>query len=57
MVFFICGFENDVLLFSGNVAGERIFRIGLFRYKMDPSRRTLQRISGGHFIIVDDIFH
>ncbi|KAK9748895.1 hypothetical protein RND81_02G088700 [Saponaria officinalis] len=25
--------------------GERIFRIGLFRYRMDPSRRTLQRIS------------
>ncbi|KAL5559692.1 hypothetical protein UlMin_035903 [Ulmus minor] len=24
---------------------ERIFRIGLFRYKMDPSKRTLQRIS------------
>ncbi|KAL2894016.1 Zinc finger CCCH domain-containing protein 7 [Bienertia sinuspersici] len=25
--------------------GERIFRIGVFRYRMDPSRRTLQRIS------------
>ncbi|RDX88966.1 Zinc finger CCCH domain-containing protein 7, partial [Mucuna pruriens] len=27
-------------------AGERIFRIGSVRYRMDPSRRTLQRISG-----------
>ncbi|XP_027939422.1 uncharacterized protein LOC114193719 isoform X2 [Vigna unguiculata] len=26
-------------------AGERIFRIGSVRYRMDPSRRTLQRIS------------
>lgn len=33
-------------------AGERIFRIGSVRYRMDPSRRTLQRISGGqHFYI------
>ncbi|KAH9624059.1 hypothetical protein KSS87_001820 [Heliosperma pusillum] len=24
--------------------GERIFRVGLFKYRMDPSRRTLQRI-------------
>ncbi|XP_019104663.1 uncharacterized protein LOC104894407 isoform X2 [Beta vulgaris subsp. vulgaris] len=26
-------------------SGERIFRIGVFRYRMDPSRRTLQRIT------------
>ncbi|KAJ8444418.1 hypothetical protein Cgig2_005940 [Carnegiea gigantea] len=26
-------------------SGERIFRIGMFRYRMDPSRRTLQRIA------------
>ncbi|XP_074280195.1 uncharacterized protein LOC141605370 [Silene latifolia] len=25
--------------------GERIFRVGLFKYRMDPSRRTLQRIT------------
>lgn len=43
-----CG--NAVLLFTDNVVGERIFRIGSSRYKMDPSRRTLQRISGGPFI-------
>ncbi|KAJ9564905.1 hypothetical protein OSB04_000871 [Centaurea solstitialis] len=28
-----------------NISRDRIFRIGLVRYKMDPSRRTLQRIS------------
>nr|XP_011459807.1 PREDICTED: uncharacterized protein LOC101310670 [Fragaria vesca subsp. vesca] len=28
-----------------NSPGKRIFRIGSVRYKMDPSRRTLQRIS------------
>ncbi|KAI3758569.1 hypothetical protein L6452_06136 [Arctium lappa] len=28
-----------------NMSRDRIFRIGLVRYKMDPSRRTLQRIS------------
>ncbi|KAK9067396.1 hypothetical protein SSX86_014724 [Deinandra increscens subsp. villosa] len=28
-----------------NTSRHRIFRIGLVRYKMDPSRRTLQRIS------------
>ncbi|KAL0360284.1 UNVERIFIED_CONTAM: Zinc finger CCCH domain-containing protein 7 [Sesamum radiatum] len=27
--------------------GERIFRIGSERYKMDPTRRTLHRIAGG----------
>ncbi|KAJ6920116.1 hypothetical protein NC651_013895 [Populus alba x Populus x berolinensis] len=38
--------------FSGNFSkrrprkGERIFRIGLVRYKMDSSKQTLQRISG-----------
>nr|AXY97679.1 Zinc finger C-x8-C-x5-C-x3-H type family protein [Populus tomentosa] len=38
--------------FSGNFSkrrlrkGERIFRVGLVRYKMDSSKRTLQRISG-----------
>lgn len=26
--------------------GERIFRIGVLRYKMDSSKTTLQRISG-----------
>lgn len=31
--------------------GERIFRIGSLRYKMDSSRRTLQRISGGPLLI------
>ncbi|KAK3428243.1 hypothetical protein EUGRSUZ_E01003 [Eucalyptus grandis] len=31
--------------FRSSRAGERIFRIGSFRYKMDASRRTLQRIS------------
>ncbi|XP_021760899.1 uncharacterized protein LOC110725738 isoform X2 [Chenopodium quinoa] len=30
---------------TNSKAGERIFRIGVFRYRMDPSRRTLQRIS------------
>ncbi|KAL5148606.1 Zinc finger CCCH domain-containing protein 7 [Glycine soja] len=30
---------------SADCAGERIFRIGSVRYRMDPSRRTLQRIS------------
>ncbi|XP_024962218.1 uncharacterized protein LOC112502509 isoform X2 [Cynara cardunculus var. scolymus] len=28
-----------------NMSRDRIFRIGLVRYRMDPSRRTLQRIS------------
>lgn len=31
--------------------GERIFRIGSVRYRMDPSGRTLHRISGGHQLI------
>ncbi|KAI5355206.1 hypothetical protein L3X38_008101 [Prunus dulcis] len=31
--------------FRNNISGKRIFRIGSVRYKMDPSRRTLQRIS------------
>ncbi|CAI9282093.1 unnamed protein product [Lactuca saligna] len=30
---------------NNNMSRDRIFRIGLVRYKMDPSRRTLQRIS------------
>ncbi|KAL4583144.1 hypothetical protein LXL04_007709 [Taraxacum kok-saghyz] len=30
---------------SNEIKRDRIFRIGLVRYKMDPSRRTLQRIS------------
>lgn len=29
---------------SREITGERIVRVGLFRYKMDPSKRTLQRI-------------
>ncbi|KAI7740713.1 hypothetical protein M8C21_023524, partial [Ambrosia artemisiifolia] len=33
-----------------NVSRVRIFRIGSVRYKMDPSRRTLQRISGGQVL-------
>ena len=36
--------------YSDNVPGEKIFRVGSFRYKMDPSRRTLQRISGGQLM-------
>ena len=32
-------------------AGERIFRIGLVCYKMDSSKQTLQRISGGPLLI------
>nr|XP_009783699.1 PREDICTED: uncharacterized protein LOC104232248 isoform X3 [Nicotiana sylvestris] len=31
---------------GNNVSRERIFRIGCERYKMDPSGKTLQRISG-----------
>ena len=32
---------------SEHISGERIFRVGSVRYKMDSSRRTLQRISDG----------
>nr|GMD83871.1 Zinc finger CCCH domain-containing protein [Ipomoea batatas] len=31
--------------------GERIFRIGSKRYKMDPTGKTLQRISSGLILI------
>ncbi|KAF8011115.1 hypothetical protein BT93_J1663 [Corymbia citriodora subsp. variegata] len=37
--------------FRSSRAGERIFRIGSVRYKMDASRRTLQRISGCHLLL------
>ncbi|CAJ2645982.1 unnamed protein product [Trifolium pratense] len=41
--------ETDTLLQWSDTkvekAGERIFRVGSVRYRMDPSRRTLQRIS------------
>ncbi|CAJ2675626.1 unnamed protein product [Trifolium pratense] len=41
--------ETDTLLQWSDTkvekAGERIFRVGSVRYIMDPSRRTLQRIS------------
>lgn len=36
---------------SNDFVGERIFRIGSVRYKMDSTKRTLQRISGGLFLI------
>ncbi|XP_045791622.1 uncharacterized protein LOC123886338 [Trifolium pratense] len=42
--------ETDTLLQWSDTkvekAGERIFRVGSVRYIMDPSRQTLQRISG-----------
>lgn len=31
---------------TDHFTGERIYRIGSDRYKMDASKRTLQRISG-----------
>ncbi|GAB2270421.1 hypothetical protein Dimus_005323 [Dionaea muscipula] len=41
--------KTHVIAVSGskrrNSSRDRIFRIGMFRYKMDPSGRTLQRIS------------
>ncbi|KAM0033855.1 hypothetical protein Hdeb2414_s0016g00490711 [Helianthus debilis subsp. tardiflorus] len=49
---------NSVFRFDYNIlnlylcAGVRIFRIGAVRYKMDPSKRTLQRISGGQVLVI-----
>ncbi|CAN4121117.1 unnamed protein product [Withania somnifera] len=38
--------SNADLMSGNNVSRERIFRVGCERYKMDPSGKTLQRISG-----------
>ncbi|KAI4307225.1 hypothetical protein L6164_030435 [Bauhinia variegata] len=37
--------QKDAASISSGAKRERIFRIGSIRYRMDPSRRTLQRIS------------
>ncbi|CAJ1971938.1 unnamed protein product [Sphenostylis stenocarpa] len=37
--------QKNAVCISSKSKRERIFRIGLVRYRMDPSRRTLQRIS------------
>ncbi|XP_061372171.1 uncharacterized protein LOC133314677 [Gastrolobium bilobum] len=37
--------QKDAVCISSQAKRERIFRIGSVRYRMDPSRRTLQRIS------------
>ncbi|KAK7320962.1 hypothetical protein VNO77_30965 [Canavalia gladiata] len=37
--------QKDAVCVNSQSKRERIFRIGSVRYKMDPSRRTLQRIS------------
>lgn len=51
-MFYISLFVTLTLKVAVDRVGERIFRIGSVRYRMDPSRRTLQRISGGqHFDI------
>ncbi|KAJ1393794.1 Zinc finger, CCCH-type [Sesbania bispinosa] len=39
--------QKDVACIGSQAKRERIFRIGSVRYRMDPSRRTLQRISDG----------
>ncbi|XP_057441812.1 uncharacterized protein LOC130733602 isoform X2 [Lotus japonicus] len=38
--------QEDEACINSQAKRERIFRIGSVRYRMDPSRRTLQRISG-----------
>lgn len=49
----IISFECNKLIFnvSNDFIGERIFRVGSVRYKMDSTKRTLQRISGGPFLM------
>ncbi|KAE9615277.1 hypothetical protein Lal_00048290 [Lupinus albus] len=39
--------QEDATFIGSQAKRERIFRIGSVRYRMDPSRRTLQRISDG----------
>jgi hypothetical protein len=44
------GQNNTSTASRNHLARERVFRFGSLRYKMDSSRRTLQRISGRIFL-------
>lgn len=53
-------FEVNKVTFHATLyfVGERVFRIGSFRYKMDSTKRTLLRISGGllfHFLVLNNV--